>query len=146
MEQRYSFCELGQEGGFFHGRVPAAHHDDIFSAKKESVAGRTGGYAVSQKMLLGLDAQHASRRARRYDQRFGLVRFVSGGNCKRTFAQICGGNGTRPKFGAKTLSLLSSILNQFGTENSIRKSGKVLDHGGQRELSARLVAVQNNRT
>ncbi len=30
-----------------------------------------------------------------------------------------------PKFSSKTLSLLAGVFNQFGTENPIRKSGKV---------------------
>src|SRR6185437_12307700 len=48
-------------------------------------------------------------------------------------------------FSAKTLGLLAHILNQLGPHDSFRKSGKVLDQGSHRELTARFVAFDDQR-
>ena len=52
MNDRHLGGEAGEEDGFFHGGVAAADHDDFLAGEKEAVAGRAGGHAVADELLL----------------------------------------------------------------------------------------------
>ncbi len=49
------------------------------------------------------------------------------------------------EFRAKALRLFAHVFDQFGAEDAVRKAGEILDHGGEAELPARLVAVDDQR-
>ena len=60
--------ELGEEGGFLHGRVAAAHHDELLVLEEESVTGGASGDPVSHQPAFGLEPQQLGRGAGGDDQ------------------------------------------------------------------------------
>ena len=96
---------------------------------------------MAQQMFFGIDTEHARGSARRDDQGLGLVGFVSGGDRKGPLAEVSSSDSARAKLCAETLGLLTGVLNQFRSQDAVGKSREVLDHRGQRELAARLIAI-----
>ncbi len=97
------------------------------------------------KCALGFDAQHSRRCACGDDQAPGFVRFLSGNDRERAAAQVHRGDCAGLELRAKALRLFARILNQFRSQNAIGKSREIFHHGRQRQLAARLVAVQHQR-
>ena len=64
---------------------------------------------------------------------------------KRPLAEIGAGEMRHAVFGAEAFGLLAHVLDQLRTQNAFRKSGKVLHQRGHRELSAGLVAFDDQR-
>src|SRR5215469_11968770 len=64
---------------------------------------------------------------------------------ERALAQIGTGQMRHAIFRTEALRLLAHVLDQLWTENSFGKAGEILDHGGHGELSARLVAFNDQR-
>src|SRR6266478_8571447 len=51
--------DIGKVERFLHRGVPAADDGDVLTFVEESVAGRTGGDALSHELLLGFEAEVA---------------------------------------------------------------------------------------
>src|SRR5437899_9054722 len=51
--------DIGKVERFFHRGVPAADDGDVLTLVEESVAGRTGGDALSHELLLGFEPEVA---------------------------------------------------------------------------------------
>ncbi len=64
---------------------------------------------------------------------------------KRPLAEIGAGQVRHAVFGAEALGLLAHVFDQLRAQNSFGESGKVLDQRGDGELSARLVAFNDQR-
>ena len=64
---------------------------------------------------------------------------------KRALAQVGAGQVRHAVFGAEALRLLAHVLDQFRSHDSFGKSGEILDQRGDRELSAGLVAFDDQR-
>ncbi len=131
--------------GFLHGRIAAADHRDFLASEKISVAGGAGGDAVADQFALGLEAHQARGRARGDDQGKSLIGVVARRNLERPLAQIHVRDRAGLEFRAETLRLLAHVFDQVRPENSVGKSGEILNHGGERKLPARLVAVDHDR-
>ena len=145
VQQRHAFRELGQKRRFFHRRVAPANHDDFAVAEKGAIAGRASGNAEAQQVSLRFDPEHPRRGPGGDNQRLGLVGFFRDGDLERALAQVHGRHGTGLELSAETLRLFSRAFDQLRSQNPFGKAGEVLNLGGQSELSAGLVAVQNER-
>ena len=64
---------------------------------------------------------------------------------ERALAEVDAGEVTHAILGAEALRLLAHVLDQLRAQDSFGKSGKILDQRGQGELSAGLVAFDDQR-
>ncbi len=114
MNQRHLAAEAGQEVGFFHGRIAAAHHHDFLAAEEKAVAGGAGAHAVANQFLLVFQPEPARRSAGRDNQRARLhnaavVQFQR----ERPLRQIGSHHAAMFKRRAETLRLLLHVLHQL---------------------------------
>src|SRR5690606_23890791 len=63
VNQRNHAADVRQVQGFFHGRVAAAHHDDVLVLVEKPVAGGASRYAAAHEGLFGGQAQVLGRGA-----------------------------------------------------------------------------------
>ncbi len=70
----------------------------------------------------------------------GLLAEIEG---EGPLGEVDGVEVRHPQLGAEADRLLLHVLDQLGALDAFRPAGKVLDQGGDRELSARLVALQH---
>ncbi len=137
--------KLGEEDGLFHRRIAATHHDNFFAAEKVAVAGGARGNAVADQLLFRFEAQQPRRSAGGDDQRLRLVASLPRSDLERSAAQVRLGHRARLELGAEARRLLAHVLDQVRPEDAVREAGEILYHRGQRELPARLVAVNDQR-
>src|SRR5690348_14054625 len=145
MYQRDFLAEAGQEVGFFHGRIAAADHHDLFSAIEKAIARRAGADAVADQLLFVRQVQPSRRRARSDDQHAGLLPLAIDIQAKRPLRKIGLDHRAVKVFGAEMLGLLPDVLHQHWTIDAFGKSGKILHQRGQRKLAARLMARDHQR-
>jgi len=145
MEDGHFFSKAREKRGLLHGSVPAADDSDFFVPEKIAVAGGACGNTVSDQLLFGIDAEKASGSASGDDERFGLKCFLASLDFERAVLEGNGRDGAGAKFGAEALRLLTHELDKFRTKNSIREAGEIFNHGGERELAARFVTVNDQR-
>ncbi len=134
------FCE---EVGLLHGGIAAADNGNLFAAKEKTVAGGAGGDAVAHELLFGIETEQAGRRAGGHDERVRAIAFLRRGDRERAARQIHIGDRAGAKLGAEALRLLAHVLDQFGTEDAVGKTGIIFDHRRERELAAGFVAVND---
>jgi hypothetical protein len=145
MEQRDLGGKAGEEERLFHGRVAAAHHGNLLAAEEEAVAGGATGDAVADQRLFARQAQPAGAGARGDDQR-ARRNFASRGlEPEGIYIQIHRVQMGQLEVSAEAGGLLLHVVDQFGALDALRPAGKVFHLGGHRELSAGLVALQNQR-
>ena len=137
--------EARQKKCFLHGRVPAPDHHDFLSRKKETITGRTRRNSVPDELLLMRQTQPTRGRPTGNNQSLGVDLMNAQMQQKRTLAEIGTGQMRHSIFGAEAFGLLPHVFDQLRTQNAFGKSGKVLDQGGQRKLSARLVPFDDKR-
>ena len=85
----------------------------------------------------------ARRCAGGHDQRLRWVGFAARRDLKRTAVEVDGGDGAGVKLRAKPLRLLAHVLDQIGAKDAVGEAREVLDHRGEGELAAGLVAVDD---
>jgi hypothetical protein len=137
--------EASQKKRLFHSRVAAADDSDLFTAGKEAVAGCAGGDAVADERLLGREIQPARARTRGDDERPCVDDLLAGIQLEGVLGEIDRGQVSHAELGAEACGLLLHVLNQLGPLDSLGPAGKVFDQGGDRELAAGLVALEDER-
>ena len=145
MHQRDLAAEAGEEVGLFHGGIAAAHHHDLLLAVKEPVASGARTDAVADQLLLGRQIQPARFGARGHDQRAGFDPLAFEVQVERALRKIGFENCAMAIHGAEPLGLPFHVLDEIGAVDAFRKTGKVFDFGGERELAANLVTLHDER-
>ena len=135
----------GEKIRFFHGGIAAANDGDGLAAKKEAVARSAGGNAAAQQGPLFGEAEQARGSSRGDDKRLCLITLGAGGDHEGAFGKIHVGDDAGIEFRAESLRLFAHVFDQLVTHNAVGKAGEILDHGGERELPAGLVAVNHQR-
>ena len=143
MDQRHLACKARQKIRLFHRGIAAADHRDVFASEEISVARGASRDSVPHQFSFGLKPQHSRRCARGNDQRAAFVILSSRCELERTLAQIHFRNRATFELGAKTLRLFAHILDELGTQNSVRESGIVFDVRGQGKLATGFVAINH---
>src|SRR5438477_4228955 len=88
-------------------------------------------------------SQPSRRGATGNDQGLGVDLVFSDVQQEWAFAEVGAGYMPEHVFGTKALRLLAHVLDEFGALDTLGKAGKVLDQSGDGELSARLVAFND---
>src|SRR3954462_1402283 len=145
VDQRDFTGKSRKKSGLFHCRVSATDYGNFLAAEEKSVAGGAGGNAVADERLFVWQPQPASRGAAGDNQRTSLNDLLAKSEFERTLAQIRLRDVSHAVFCTKALSLLAHVLDQFGSLNAVRKTGKVLHERGERELSAWMMALKYKR-
>ena len=145
MNDRHFGGEAGEEDRFLHGGIAAADHHDFLSRKEEAVARRARRHAVADQLLLMRQAQPARRGAAGNDQSLGVNLLNAEMQQKRALAEIGAGEMRHAVFRAEAFGLLAHVLDQLRAQDAFGKSGKILDQRGHGELSAGLVAFDDQR-
>src|SRR6202023_537080 len=76
---------------------------------------------------------------------WGLVRVIASRNGEGACGKIDIRNDTGIEFRAESLRLFAHIFDQLVAQDAVGEAGVIFDHGGQRELSARLMTVDDQR-
>jgi hypothetical protein len=114
------------------------------SRKKEAVASGAARHAVADQRLFARQAQPARARTGGDNQRARMdlaIEYAADGmraHLHASHQRVLVG-------GAEARRLLLHVLDQLRALNALGPAGKVLDHGGNGELAAGLVALQNQR-
>src|SRR5579875_1668515 len=146
MHERDFATEPAQEICFFHRRIAAADHHDLFIAEEKAVARSAGTHAMTDKFLLVRKVQPARGGASSDDERVSPYLFsVFQFEMERAFREICMHHAAMLVNGAETLRLLLHVLNQPRTHHALRETGEVLDLGRNRKLPAGLMAFKDKR-
>jgi len=135
--------EAGEEDRFFHGAVAASDDGDFFTAGEEAVAGGAGTDAEADEGLLGGEIEPAGGRSRRDDERAGLDDVLAEGEGEGRGGEVDRGEVGHAELGSEAGGLLLHVLNEFGTLDAFGPAGKVFYEGGDGELAAWLVALEN---
>jgi hypothetical protein len=135
--------EAGEEDGFFHGGVATADDGDLFSAGEEAVAGGAGADAEADQGLLGGEAKPAGAGSARDDERAGLDNVFADAEGEGRGGEVDGGEVGHAELGSEADGLLLHVLDELGTLDAIGPAGEVFDQGGDGELAAGLVALED---
>jgi hypothetical protein len=126
--------------------VTAPHHHDVLILEEEAVARGAGRQAVPQEPLLRFDSEEPRRGAGGDDQRPGEeVMLVVDGEAERPLRQVGRGGRASQVLGAESRRLLADVLDQLRAHDAGGEAGEVLHLGRQTELTAGLVAVDQER-
>ena len=145
MNERHFAGEAGEESGFFHGGIAAADDDDFLAGEKEAVAGGAGGDAVADESLLVGQAEPARGGSAGNDESTRLDDILADGQLKWALAEVGLADLAHAILGAEALGLLAHVLDQFRTLHAFGKTRKIFDQRGERELSAGVVTLQDER-
>src|SRR5581483_5234936 len=145
MDQRNFGCESSQEKCFFHRRVAAADHGNVFTRKKEAITGRAGRYSVPNQSLLAWEPKPSRRSSTGDYQGARLHRLPADLQGEWGLAEVSRGDMCELVFGTKAFRLAAHVCDQFGALNSFRKSGEFFHQRGERKLAAGLVAFEYQR-
>ena len=137
--------EASEEESLFHGAVAAADDGDLFAAGEEAVAGGAGADAVADEGLLGGQIEPASGGSGRDDERAGVDDLLSDGELDGMSGEVGGREVRHAELGTEALRLELHVFDEFGTLNALGPAGKVFDQRGDGELSAGLVAFEDER-
>ena len=134
----YAAGEIGEEEGFLHGRVSAAHDHDGFAAEtgERAVAGRAGGNAPVHETFFGFQAEILRRGAGSDDHAFGLPGFIARGDRKRPAGEIHRRDRPGKHLRAEPFGLFLEQLHHFGSGHAVGEPGEILDFGCGHELPA----------
>src|SRR5579863_4517097 len=90
-------------------------------------------------------SQPACRSATGDNQGPGVDHLVAGVDLEWTLAKVDAADMAVFVFRAETRRLLAHVFDQFGALDAFRESREVFHQGGKRELSARLMAFDDQR-
>ena len=145
MNERDFGGEAGEEEGFFHGGVAAADHADLFAGEEEAVTGGAGADAVADESLFGGQAEPSRGGSAGDDEGAGVDGFAAEVEGERVFGEVGGGEVAEAEFCAEAGGLLAHVLDELGALDAVGPAGKVFDQGGDGELTAGLVAFEDER-
>src|ERR1700675_1179739 len=134
-----------EEVGFLHGGIAATDDSDGFAAKKEAVAGGAGGDTAAEQRALFGKAEQTRGGTSGDDESLGLVRIIAGRNCERALRKIDIRYDAGIEFRAESLRLFAHFFDELVAQDAVGEAGVIFDHGGQRELSARFMTVDDQR-
>ncbi len=137
--------EAGEEESFFHGGVAAADDGDLFAGGEEAVAGGAGADAEADEGLLGGEAEPACGRTGGDDEGAGEDGVFAEGELEGRLGEIDAGEVGHAELGTEAGGLLLHVLDEFGTLDALGPAGEVFDEGGDGELTAGLVAFEDER-
>ncbi len=100
---------------------------------------------MADQCLLARQSQPSGGCAACDDERLSLDGFFAERQRERALAQICAGKMPGTDLGSEASGLTLHIFDQLWALDAFRESGEVLDQGGERELSARLMAFKDKR-
>jgi hypothetical protein len=145
VHDRHGAGEAGEEGGFLHGRVAAADHDDVLIAEEEPVAGGAGAHAHAGQRLFAGHTQVPGRGAHREDDRAGVVGLVADrdrldGSVQRHRVDVL-----HAQIGTEAQGLLAHLVHQFRTRDAVAEAGVVLHLCGGHQRTAELGAFEHQR-
>jgi len=139
--------ELRQEVRLLHRGVAAADDEHVLVAEERAVAGRTRREPVSHQLVLAGDAEGAGAGTRGGDERVGGVHVAVG----EFDAEVACGlfrdvhDDSVSSLGAELRRLRFHVVDQLRPGDSLGEAGVVLHVGSERELAARLVALDEQR-
>src|SRR5690606_18049679 len=138
---------VGQVERFLDRGVAAADHRDFLAAVEEPVAGGAGGDALARKLLLSGNAKPLGLGAGGNHQRLADVHIaaVTDRAVGPAIGNIDFDDRVPDHLGADMLGLGLHLLHQPRALDHVAKAGIVFDVGGDRELSARLQALHDDR-
>ena len=138
--------EIGEEQRLLDRGIAAADHDHFLAAIEEAVAGGAGRHAEALELLLERQTEPARLRAGREDHGVGEIDVAGiAGQPERARGgvEIVDVVGDDP--GADMLGLLLHLLHQPGPLDDVGEARIILDVGGDGELAAGLVALDQHR-
>ena len=142
MNDIYLAPVLGEEGGFFHGRVSAPNHGQWLVPKNGggTVADCTSGNPPIPEAIRAIaragESQTLGNGAGGYDDGIGQDGLGIGEDFEWGGREIDLGNSLSEDIGAEADGLGAAAIHEFNTVNTVRKSGEVLNVGGGGELAA----------
>ena len=146
MHQRHLVGEVGEEHGFFNGRVAAADHRHFLAAIEKAVAGGAGRHAEALILAFAFQPQPVGGCAGGDHQRIGGVDVAAVAPQREGAARqvdLC--DGVADELGAQILGLFLHLVHQPGALNGVREAGIVFDLCGDGELAAGLDARDQRR-
>ena len=145
MHDRHLGAKAREKRRLFHRGVAAAHHHRFLVLEERAVAGRARAHPVAHQPLFRFDPEQLGRRAGRDDERFGADSPCARGQLERPLAQIDRGYFADHELRAETLGLAPEHVHHLGTLDAVLEAGVVLDLGGDGELAAGLMALDQQR-
>src|SRR4029077_15386060 len=109
---------------------------DLFAAMEKSVTGGAGADAAADELLLGWQAEPAGGSAGGDNQSTGLDTFFLDVQAEWALGEIGFERRAMQELGAEILRLLLHVRDQLRPIDAFRKTGKVLNQGGERQLAA----------
>ncbi len=146
MHDRGLVDEAGQEGRFLHRGVAAADHDRILVLEECAVAGGACAHAVAHQALFRFDSEQLGGRAGRDDHRLGLDHLVVDDQLERSLAEAHLGHRAAHEARAEARHLAPEHVHHLGALDAVLEAGIVLDLGGDGELAAGFVPLDQQRT
>ena len=137
--------ELGEKRGFLHGRVAAAHHDELLVLEEEPVTSGARGDPVSHQPGLGLEPQQLGGGAGGDDQGIAGVAVLAGLERHGPCAELHRGDVAENDPGAEALGLLAELVHHVRAHDAVGETGIVLDVGGDGELAPGLGTLHHQR-
>ena len=137
--------EAGEEEGLFHGGVAAADDGDLFAGGEEAVTGGAGGDSVADEGLFAGEIEPASAGSAGDDEGAGVDGLFADGEGDGRGREIYRAEMGHAELGTETGGLLLHVLDEFGTLDALGPAWEVFDQGGDGELTAGLVAFEDER-
>ena len=137
--------ELCQEERLFHRAVAAADDRHGLPAKEEAVASRARTHSVADEGLFRFETQPTGRRAGCNDQGLGFELLVADPQFEWTGGKVRSRDFPLLVGRAETLGLLLHPVDEIGSHDPLWKPGKVLHIRCERELTAGLQPLHDQR-
>lgn len=100
---------------------------------------------MADQLMLIRQSQPSGRSAGGDDQRTGFMPFSVDIQTKRPLGQVRFAHRAMNVLGAEAFGLLFDVFDQVRTLDSVRKTGEILNFGGDGELAARLMSGNHQR-
>src|ERR1700722_3985722 len=146
MHYRGFVDEPGQEGRFLHRGVSPADYDRILVLEERAVAGGACADAITHQAFFRFDSEQFGGRAGRDDHRLGLDHFAIGDQLERTLPEAHLGHRAAHETRAEAGNLAPEDVHHLGALDAVFEAGIILDLGGDSELAAWLVPLDQERT
>ena len=143
VDERDLAGEAGEEESLFHGGVATADDGDLLTTGEEAVAGGARADAMADEGLLGGQIEPSGAGTGGDDEGAGEDGFGADLELDGALGEIDGVEMTHAELGAEAGGLLLHVLDELGTLYAFGPAGKVFDQSGDGELSAGLVAFED---
>ena len=137
---------MGEIVSLLAGSVAASYDSHCLLAIEESVACGTCAHAQSVVFFLVVKTE-IFRACSGGDNHRVCLNLVTAVGCKqvRSFGEVCLDDYSVAHVRVETLSLTAQVLHHLVAVDALRITGKVVDHGGLRELSSALQTAVHRR-